>query len=154
MNSWVPPGSSTKWMRSYGDERHPARHQRLCGFQAWFTRGRRGDKACPLIGISSIVVGELLAGVAVGSRRDANERDLKHFLGFARVRLFFLDDVTASHYASVYRDLRGIGHPIPTNDMWIAAIALEHHLALLSFDGHFKAIRGLVVGIRLSDFIA
>ena len=89
----------------------------------------------PLIGINSIVLGELLAGFAVGSREATNVEELKRFMGTPRVRLFPVDDVTASHHAGVYRELRRIGHPIPTNDMWIAATALQHQLAVMSFDG-------------------
>jgi predicted nucleic acid-binding protein len=108
----------------------------------------------PLIGMNSVVLGELLAGFAVGSREAANVEELKRFMGTPRVRLFSLDDVTASHYAGVYRDLRRIGQPIPTNDMWIAATALQHQLAVVSLDGHFKAVKGLVAGANLSDFIS
>jgi tRNA(fMet)-specific endonuclease VapC len=108
----------------------------------------------PLIGINSVVLGELLAGFAVGSREAANVEELKRFIGSPRVRLFFLDDVTASHYAGVYRDLRRVGQPIPTNDMWIAATALQHQLAVMSFDGHFRTVKGLVAGTGLGDFIS
>jgi tRNA(fMet)-specific endonuclease VapC len=108
----------------------------------------------PLIGINSIVLGELLAGFAVGSREAANIEELKRFMGSARVRLFPLDDVTAGYYAGVYRDLRRIGQPIPSNDMWIAATALQHKLAVMSFDVHFKAVKGLAAGGRLLDFVS
>ena len=107
----------------------------------------------PLIGINSVVLGELFAGFAVGSREDANVEELKRFMGSPRVRLFSLDEVTASYYAGVYRDLRRMGQPIPTNDMWIAATALQHQLAVMSFDGHFKVVNGLIAGASLSDFL-
>jgi predicted nucleic acid-binding protein len=105
-----------------------------------------------LIGINSVVLGELLAGFAVGSREVANVEELKRFMGTPRVRLFPVDEVTAGHYACVYRELRRTGQPIPTNDMWIAATAVQHHLAVMSFDGHFKAVKGLVAGTSLKDF--
>jgi predicted nucleic acid-binding protein len=108
----------------------------------------------PLIGINSVVLGELLAGFAVGSREAANVEELKRFMGTPRVRLFPVDDVTAGHYAGIYRELRRIGQPIPTNDMWIAATALQHQLAIMSFDGHFKAVKGLVAGSGLADFLS
>jgi predicted nucleic acid-binding protein len=106
----------------------------------------------PFIGISSIVLGELLAGFAVGSREAANVEELRRFMDSPRVRLLPVDDVTASHYAGVYKDLRRLGQPIPTNDMWIAATALQHQLAVMSFDGHFKAVKGIVAGTCLTDF--
>jgi tRNA(fMet)-specific endonuclease VapC len=71
----------------------------------------------PLIGINSVVLGELLAGFPLGSREAANVEELKRFMGSPRVRFFPLNDVTASHYAAVYRELRSLGHPMPTNDM-------------------------------------
>jgi tRNA(fMet)-specific endonuclease VapC len=56
----------------------------------------------PLIGINSIVLGELLGGFAVGSREAANRQELKSFLSSSRVRLYAVDDNTAAHYAAVY----------------------------------------------------
>ena len=49
--------------------------------------------------------------------------------------------------------LRRLGRPIPTNDMWIAATALQHGLAVFSNDGHFRAVPGLHVGTLLDDFL-
>jgi tRNA(fMet)-specific endonuclease VapC len=106
-----------------------------------------------VIGINSVILGELLAGFAVGSREDANVEELKRFMSSPRFRMFSLDEVTASQYANIYRGLRLIGQPIPTNDMWIAATALQHQLAVLSFDGHFKCVKGVVTGSSLSAFI-
>jgi predicted nucleic acid-binding protein len=60
---------------------------------------------------------------------------------------------TAEHYAAVYRDLRRRGRSIPTNDMWIAASALQHGLAIFSPDGHFHEVSGLTIGTRLVDFV-
>ncbi len=53
----------------------------------------------------------------------------------------------------VYRGLRTKGNPIPTNDIWIAATALQHNLGLFSYDKHFQAVDGLVTGTCLSDFM-
>lgn len=55
----------------------------------------------------------------------------------------FADERTALYYATVYQRLRAKGRPIPTNDLWIAATALQHACALFSFDAHFQA------GVRL-----
>ena len=81
-------------------------------------------KHVPLIGLSSIVLGELLSGFAMGKREATNREELKQFLASERVRLFAIDEDTAEYYAVVYQGLRQKGHPIPTNDMWIAATAL------------------------------
>ncbi|MEI8307616.1 MAG: PIN domain-containing protein [Chloroflexales bacterium] len=88
----------------------------------------------------------MLAGFAVGSREAQNRSDLQQFLASARVIVTVVDERTAIYYATVYQSLRTKGRPIPTNDMWIAATALQHGCALFSFDGHFQSIDGLIVG--------
>jgi tRNA(fMet)-specific endonuclease VapC len=60
---------------------------------------------------------------------------------------------TADSYALIYTSLRRKGQPIPSNDLWIAASALEHGAALLSFDAHFSHVEGLRLGQRLEDFL-
>ena len=60
---------------------------------------------------------------------------------------------TADSYALVYACLRRKGQPIPTNDLWIAATALEHGTALLSLDAHFAHVDGLRLGCRVADFL-
>ena len=107
----------------------------------------------PVIGINSIVLGELLSGFAVGKREAINRQELKQFLSSKRVRLITVDEGTAEYYAIIYRDLRQKGEPIPTNDMWIAATALQHGMAVFTYDGHFQYVEGLNIGNRLSDFI-
>ena len=68
-----------------------------------------------------VVLGELRAGFAHGRRQAENERVLRRFLLKDGVRVLFADDQTTHHYASVFRQLRKQGTPIPTNDMWLAA---------------------------------
>jgi len=84
-----------------------------------------------------IVLGELRAGFSVGRHGAENERTLRRFLGKPGVAVLFSDDQTTHHYAAAYRHLRGQGTPIPTNDLWIAALALQHDLALCARDRHF-----------------
>ncbi len=98
------------------------------------------------LALSSVVLGELLAGFAVGSREAKNRAELHQFLASERVHVLFVDDETAALYATVYRILRGKGRPIPTNDMWIAASALQYRYALFSYDNHFQHVDGLLVG--------
>src|SRR5437870_4344452 len=71
------------------------------------------------LAISTVVLGELLAGFAMGSREAQNRRELQQFLGSDRVSLLPVDEGTASYYATVYRGLRKKGQPIPSNDLWI-----------------------------------
>ena len=55
----------------------------------------------------------------------------------ALVRLLVPDEQTTHHYAAVFRQLRQQGTPIPTNDVWIAALVIQHGLVLSSRDAHF-----------------
>jgi tRNA(fMet)-specific endonuclease VapC len=84
-----------------------------------------------------IVLGELRAGFAVGTQGPRNEAVLRRFLLKAGVRVLYADEQTTHHYATVYRQLRKQGTPIPTNDMWIAALVLQHSLVLFARDIHF-----------------
>lgn len=90
------------------------------------------------------VLGELRAGFAVGSQGPANERTLRRFLMREGVSALFPDEQTTHHYATVYRQLRQQGTPIPTNDMWIAALALQHDLVLYARDQHFDHLPQLL----------
>ena len=125
-----------------------------------YTAFKRGDRAvleslrhADSILVSVTVLGELLAGFAAGSREAANREELASFLASPRVRVVPVTTASADLYALVYAALRRKGAPIPSNDLWIAASALEHGAALLSFDAHFRQIDGLRVGTRLADFL-
>lgn len=107
----------------------------------------------PLIGISSIILGELLGGFVFGFKEEVNRRELRQFLNSSRVRMIAVDEETSEYYARVYSSLRKKGKPIPTNDMWIAATALQHRLSLFSYDNHFQSVDGLIVGSHLSNFV-
>ena len=87
-----------------------------------------------------IVLGELRAGFAIGTQGPRNEAVLRRFLLKSRVSVLYADEQTTHHYAAVYRQLRKQGTPIPTNDMWIAALVLQHSLILFARDVHFDAL--------------
>ena len=103
--------------------------------------------------LNSIVLGELLGGFAAGTREPKNRAELARFLDSPRVEVLPITADTADSYALIYAGLRRKGHPIPTNDLWIAASALEHGAALLTRDAHFSHIDGLRYGQRLGDFL-
>ena len=84
-----------------------------------------------------VVVAELRAGFAFGRRTAENEKVLRRFLLKEGVSVLYADDQTTHHYAAAYRQLRHQGTPIPTNDLWIAALVLQHNLRLHDRDGHF-----------------
>jgi len=90
-----------------------------------------------------IVIGELRAGFALGSRAAANEGGLRRFLLRGGVDVLIPDEQTTHHYAAIYRQLRTQGTPIPTNDMWIAALVLQHALVLYARDEHFDHLQQL-----------
>lgn len=77
-------------------------------------------------------------------RRSKKEK----FLDSARVYTIMLDDETSEYYAQVFSELRQKGRPIPSNDLWLAASALQHGLALATYDEHFSNISGLLLAIR------
>jgi len=91
------------------------------------------------------VLAELRAGFAVGSHGPENERTLRRFLMQTGVSVLFADEQTTHQYASVFRQLRSQGTPIPTNDIWIAALVLQHDLALYARDRHFDHLPQLVM---------
>ena len=88
--------------------------------------------------IPFIVLGELRAGFACGTRGHENEQTLIRFLNSPRVKLLFADEDTTRQYANLFRQLRKQGTPIPTNDLWIAALAVQHGFLLFTRDAHFN----------------
>jgi len=88
-----------------------------------------------------IVLAELRAGFAAGSQGSSNESALEQFMASPRVLLLLPDDSTTLHYARIFVELKLRGCPIPTNDLWIAALAAQHNLPLCTSDGHFKLIK-------------
>lgn len=92
------------------------------------------------------VLGELRAGFRAGRKEAENIADLEAFLSSPRVRVHALGEETAIFYAEVHGALRAAGKPIPTNDLWIAASALETGSILVTSDAHFDNVAGLVRG--------
>ena len=95
------------------------------------------------IAFSVVVVGELLHGFRAGSRYEKNLRRLEDFLEQPFVELLPVTFITAERFARVAAGLRKRGTPIPTNDIWIAAQAMESGAELFSFDAHFGCVEGL-----------
>jgi predicted nucleic acid-binding protein len=91
-----------------------------------------------------VVAAELRAGFAVGTRGQENERVLRRFLRKPGVQLLLPDEPTTSVYGALFKQLRQQGTPIPTNDLWIAALAVQHGLTLCSRDEHFRHLPQLV----------
>jgi tRNA(fMet)-specific endonuclease VapC len=84
------------------------------------------------------VIAELRAGFRAGSKGIENEKTLVRFLNSPRVEALSPDDQTTHHYAGLFVQLRKQGTPIPTNDLWIAALVVQHNLILFHRDNHFE----------------
>ena len=95
--------------------------------------------------LSSVVIGELFAGFIKGGRRRKNENELRKFLGSPRVAILDVTEETAERYAVILNSLWQAGTPIPTNDIWIAASAMEHGLQLLTTDEHYQKVPQVIV---------
>lgn len=92
-----------------------------------------------------MVLAELRAGFAVGSQSTANEDVLQRFLGKPGVEVLYPGEETTRAYANLYRQLRRQGTPIPIDDLWMAALVVEHNLALCSRDQHFDTLPHLAI---------
>ncbi len=90
-----------------------------------------------------VVVGELRAGFACGSKRETNEHLLARFLDAPNVETISITNVTTRFFADIFVALRQAGTPIGSNDMWIAAMALELNRPVLTTDTDFSYVAGL-----------
>ena len=92
------------------------------------------------LGVPVVVLGELRSGFELGKRRDQNERDLARFLQNPVVHVLDVDDAASSIYADIVVALRTAGTPVPTNDVWIAAVSAREGATVLTYDAHFRNI--------------
>ena len=100
---------------------------------------------CDFIGVDIAVIAELFSGFSLGGKEKKNRQELEAFLNSPRVEMLLHDLETAEYYALIVKRLKAKGRPIPTNDIWIAANAMKHGLALYSLDNHFDEIEGLLL---------
>ena len=112
-----------------------------------YSHFRRGDvQAVDLIstaswvGMTAIVLGELRAGFGMGKRRTRNEAELAAFLSNSVVHELAVDHDAAQIYAEIVLALRAAGTPVPTNDIWIAAVAAREGVHVVTYDAHFASI--------------
>ncbi|HEV2279300.1 MAG TPA: type II toxin-antitoxin system VapC family toxin [Acidobacteriaceae bacterium] len=88
-----------------------------------------------------IVLGEYRFGIAHSRRRSEYEKWLDELI--AATRVLPVEAETSAHYARIRAELKKAGQPIPSNDLWIAALARQHRLPLMTLDRHFDAVQGL-----------
>lgn len=93
------------------------------------------------IAVPVIVLGEYRLGIAQSRHRSAYEKWLQDWV--AAVRVLGIDEETTHSYASIGLELKKKGKPIPSNDLWIAALCRQYSLPLLSRDRHFDLVSGL-----------
>ena len=93
--------------------------------------------------LSAVVVGELLAGFRGGSRFEQNLTELRKTLDSPLVTFVPVGSVTADRYSRIVASLRAKGRPIPANDAWLAAHAMETGADLVSADRHFEHVDGI-----------
>lgn len=104
-----------------------------------------------LIGISPIVIGELFAGFDGGNKARQNRIELKEFMESTRVRVYSITLDTSHFFSQIFCALKKKGKPIPANDLWFAAQALEHGCVVCTHDKHFDVIEGLIAGCTTAE---
>ena len=95
----------------------------------------------PILSVPVIVIGEYLCGVSGSRHRTAYERWLDKNLPIFDI--LSIDRETAEAYGRLRRELKNIGKPMPENDVWIAALARQYELPVVSRDNHFSAVPGI-----------
>lgn len=92
---------------------------------------------------SAVVYAELVEGFSLGNKARQNRENLERFLTQPHVHFLDITRETGEFWKSVRMDLRKNGTPIPINDIWIAAHALETGSVLVTYDDHFARVPGL-----------
>jgi len=95
--------------------------------------------------LNSVILGELIAGFIKGGRRRKNENELRRFLASPRVGVLDVTEETAERYPVILNSLWRAGTPIPTNDIWIAASAMEHGLRVVTTDDHYQKVPQVMI---------
>ena len=99
---------------------------------------------CDEVWIPLIVLAEIKAGFYGGAQRHKNELLLQSFMTKPTVDVLLPNRETAEQYARLFVQLKRAGTPVPENDLWIAALVLQHDLHLVTRDQHFERIPQLL----------
>ncbi len=92
------------------------------------------------ISVTPVILGELISGFVKGRYEKKNRDILNEFLTSPRVSVIEIDEETSERYAIIINYLREQGTPIPTNDIWIAASAMQYGLKILTTDKHYLKV--------------
>ena len=114
-----------------------------------FMRGVEGVKLAlqraDEVYVNPIILGELRAGFLRGANREKNEGELRAFLSSPRVSILSMDEDTGDRYAVIRNALWRAGTPIPANDIWVAATAMQYGLRVLTTDSHYLHVKQVIV---------
>ena len=115
-----------------------------------YTNYLRGDKQvleflanADVVYMSVFVAGELFAGFRGGSRFRQNKMNFEKFLRKSTVEVLNTSETTADIFGQMKYTLKRAGTPLPINDIWIAAHAIETGSILITYDAHFAKLSGL-----------
>jgi tRNA(fMet)-specific endonuclease VapC len=101
--------------------------------------------------MSVFVLGELFAGFRAGAKEKQNRRILERFLSKPGVSVLDATTETAEYFGMIKASLRKVARPIPLNDVWIAAHALDAGAVLVTYDSHFLAVPGLRIWDEIGE---
>ncbi|MBM3701245.1 MAG: type II toxin-antitoxin system VapC family toxin [Actinobacteria bacterium] len=96
-----------------------------------------------IVAFGVISVGEIFTGFYLSENEKKYFSEIEEFFNSSRLLIYDVDSETAEFYAKIVSELKSSCSPIPTNDIWIAALALQHGIKLLTMDNHFKKVPGL-----------
>lgn len=120
---------------------------RLCLDTSAYSNFRRGNESIVAligrarwVGIPAVVLGELRTGFLLGMQAERNEQELHRFLRHPMVEILDIDDDAARIYSEIMVALRKEGTPLPTNDIWVAAVAAREGATVITYDIHFRKI--------------
>lgn len=97
---------------------------------------------------TSLSINQLILNILrekLGTKEEQNKNEFYEFLDSPRLSVIEIGEMTAEHYSNIFLQLKKSGKPIPTNDIWIAASAMENGMPLATFDKHFSNIQGLLL---------
>jgi tRNA(fMet)-specific endonuclease VapC len=120
---------------------------RVCIDTSAYSRFKRGHppaveaiSRASWVGVSVVVLGELRTGFLLGRQSKQNEAEIRVFLANPVVEVLDVDSEASEIFAEIVVALRRAGTPVPTNDIWIAAVAAREGAPVLTYDGHFRSI--------------
>ena len=94
--------------------------------------------------LNPIILGEIVDGFIMGKRERKNSTILQEFLSSPRVTIVSIDEETSERYGVITGYLRKEGTPIPTNDLWIAASAMQYGFKILTTDKHYLKVPQII----------